>query len=80
LLLQGVAWLGRGGANDIKSGFHRAIGAALATGAIALSATAAFFIAKEAVALKSFVDIAFRDPALGRIIDEIANAVSSATF
>jgi hypothetical protein len=35
------------------------------------------FIFNHAAALKGFVDIAFHDPALGRIIDAIAQAVSS---
>jgi hypothetical protein len=34
LLRQGVAWLGRGAADDVKSGFYRTIGGAMATGAI----------------------------------------------
>ena len=78
LLRQGVAWLGRGAANDVKSGFYRTIGGAMATGAIGgavvVSLAIAIFIAKEADALKVFADAAFHDPALTRIIDAIVEA------
>jgi hypothetical protein len=81
LLSSGAAWLGRGAADDVKSGFYRGIGNTAAKAAIGGGAVGgvavAVFIAHQATALKGFVDVAFHDSGLGRIIDAIAQAVSS---
>ena len=67
LLRQDIAWLGRGAANDVKSGAYRAIGATIATGAI-------FFVVGHADALKALVDAAFHNPELWHLIDAIVAA------
>ncbi len=82
LLRQGVDWLGRGAASDVKSGFYRSIGNTLGVGAIGVGIGGVWAIAKfivdHADPLKAFVDAAFHNPALRHVIDAIVQAASSA--
>ena len=75
VLRSGAAWLVRGAANDVKSGFYRGIGSTAAK--VVIGSAVLSFIVSNAAALKGFVDVAFHNPELVRIIDAIVQAVSS---